>query len=185
MEGGGLSSQCMRASLMKNNKTNTNLLQIVVGCGCGESWPLVVVCGCFVSKMGQRKITMYQGIEQWQQESSQWIRCGFWWCLLQESCWQMETNQPWSHDVFCVVWWCGVCKWDLCKHDLIYLFLVMRVVFKAQPSYFISKQIGGNLLWWPPKRDLHYLNTMVFGDSIVRPTWVSVQSAANTILVVF
>ena len=31
-----------------------NLVQIVVGCGCEELWPHVVVCGHFVSKKGQK-----------------------------------------------------------------------------------------------------------------------------------
>ena len=53
----------MSASLIKKNyKINTNLLQIVVGCRWGESWPLMVVCGHFMSKMGQRKIAMYRGM---------------------------------------------------------------------------------------------------------------------------
>ena len=53
-------------------------------------------------------------------------------------------NQPWSRDVFVLLDDVVTGKWDLCERDLIYLFLVMRVVFKAQPSYFVSKKIGGN-----------------------------------------
>jgi hypothetical protein len=40
-------------------------------------------------------------------------------------------------------------------------------------------------LWGPPKWDLSYLNTMLFGDSIVSPTWDLVRPTENTILVVF
>ena len=61
-EGGRFSRQRTSTSFIKSNKIDTNLLQIVVGCRCGESWPLVVVCGRFESKMGQRKIAMYQGM---------------------------------------------------------------------------------------------------------------------------
>ena len=58
----------MSTSFIKSNKINTNLLQIVVGCGCGESWPLVmVVCGRFVSKNGPKKncdVSMYSTVAE-------------------------------------------------------------------------------------------------------------------------
>ncbi len=35
---------------------------------------------------------------------------------------------------------------ERCEHDILpmYLFLVMRVVFQAQPCYFVSQKISGN-----------------------------------------
>jgi len=42
------------SSLIDNNKINMILLQIVVGCGCGDSWPLGVVCGCSCEKWAKK-----------------------------------------------------------------------------------------------------------------------------------
>jgi hypothetical protein len=57
----------------------------------------------------------------------------------------METNQPWSREFFVllddVVRSSKICV-SMTKYII---FLVTRVVFKTQPSYFVSKKISGNL----------------------------------------
>ena len=84
---------------------------------------------------------------------------------------------------------CSFCErvHDGSERDKYFLFSlsVTRVVFWAQPCKFVRKKLVGNQLWGPPKWDLNYPNTMVFGDSIVSPTWDLVRPTENTILVVF
>jgi hypothetical protein len=56
-----------------------------------------------------------------------------------------------------------------------------------RPNHLIllAKKSVVSLLWWPPKWDLNYPNTTVFGWSIVNPTWDLISCRENTTPVVF
>ena len=103
------------------------------------------------------------------------------------------TGEPSADgDESAMVTWCFLCCSIMCCMQVrsvwVWLhvsFLVTRVVFRPNHVNLLAQKLVESQLWWPPKRDLNYPNTMVFRDGAVSPTWDIVGPTESTILVVF
>jgi hypothetical protein len=140
-------------------------------------------CGYSVWRNGERKkLECIWGRAEAEEESSRQVKCVLDWRRPWECRPPMETNWPSSLVLWQSAWW----KWAW----LILFFLCTLCqsrgwYFRPNHVNLLAKKSVVSQLWGPPKWDLNYPNTMLFGDSIESPTWDLVWPTENTIMVVF
>ena len=140
------------------------------------SMSVAVLCGETVKEKNRN----VYGVARRQRKSSWQVKCVLDWRRPWECRPPMETNWPSSLVLWQSAWW----KWarliffcTLCQSR--------RWYFRPNHVNLLAKKSVVSQLWGPPKWDLNYPNTMLFGDSIASPTWDLVWPTENTILVVF